>query len=145
MSIERHLVGAMATTPETMAVAGLIDGDAIDPGAQARLAPKAANRSKDAEKDLLGEVERFVAVAEQVDRELDDHPLVLFHQFGVRHIIASGAALNECRLATADFRPTSDARLLHGEVPNSGRSADDFLQYTEIRPRLPGKVPVRPQ
>src|SRR5207244_2158231 len=58
--IERHLVGPMTTAPEPMAVTGLIDGDAIDPGAKAGLAPKAVNGAKNPQEDFLGKVEGFV-------------------------------------------------------------------------------------
>ena len=117
--IERHLVGAMAPPPEPVAVARLVHGDAVDPGAQARLAAEAVNRAEDAEEDFLGEVERFVPVAQQVHGQLDDHPLVLGHQLGAGRFVARRAALHERRLATADVRPTDDARLLH-----------QFLQFT---------------
>ena len=116
--IERHLIGAMAAPPEPVAVARLVHGDAVDPGAQARLAAEPVNRAEDAEEDFLGEVERFVAIAEQVHRELDDHPLVLGDQLGAGRFVAGGAALHERRLAAADVRPTGDARLLHREIPD---------------------------
>jgi hypothetical protein len=101
----------------------VIDGDAIDPRAEARLAAEAANGSKYPEKDLLGKVERFVAVAEQIDRELYDHALVFIHQFGVRGVVASSTPLNEHRLATANRR----------REPASRRSPQEW----PIRPRLP--------
>jgi hypothetical protein len=41
MLIERDLVGAVTSPPEPVLVPGLIDGDAIDPGPQARLAAEA--------------------------------------------------------------------------------------------------------
>ena len=115
--IERDLVGPVAPAPEAVAVARLVDGNAIDPGPQARLAAEAMDGAEDAEEDFLREVERFVAVAEQVHRQLDDHPLVLGHQLGAGGLVAGGAPLHERRFATADVRPTDDARLLHRELP----------------------------
>ena len=47
-----------------------------------------ADRAKDAEKDLLGKVDRLVSIAEQIDGQLDDHPLVFGHQFGERRVVA---------------------------------------------------------
>ena len=115
--VERHLIGPMAPPPEPMAVARLIDGDAIDPGPQARLAAEAMNRAEDAQEDFLGDVERFVAVAQQVDRQLHDHPLVLADEFGAGRFVLRCTPLHQRRFAGADVRPTRDAGLLHGSVP----------------------------
>ena len=62
-----RLIGAVPPPPEAMAVARLVDGDPVDPGAEARLAAEPVNGAEDAQEDFLGQVERFVAVAEQVD------------------------------------------------------------------------------
>jgi len=77
MRIERHLVRTVAPAPEPVPVPRLVHRDAINPGTQRRLPSKAGNRAKDSEKDFLGKVERFVAVAKQVHGQLDDHALVL--------------------------------------------------------------------
>ena len=111
--IERHLIGAMAPAPEAVPVARLVHGDAVDPGAKARLAAEAVDGAEDAEEDFLRQVQRFVAVAQQVHRQLDDHPLVLGDQLGAGRLLAGCAALHERRLAAADVRPTCDPRLLH--------------------------------
>ena len=111
--IERHLIGAVAPPPEAVAVARLVDGDAVDPGAEARLAAEAMDGAEDAEEDFLREVERLVAVAQQVDRQLDDHALVLGDQLGTGRLVAGA---QRCTSA-ASRPPTSvqvdDARLLH--------------------------------
>ena len=114
--VERHLIGAVAPAPESVPVARLVHRDAVDPGAQARLAAETVNGAEDAEEDFLGEVERFVAVAEQVHRQLDHHPLVLGDELGARRFVAGGAPLHQRRFAAADVRPTDDARLFH-QVP----------------------------
>ena len=111
--IERDLIGAVTPAPEPVAVARLIDGDAVDPGAQARLAAEAADGAEDAQEDLLREVERLVAVAQQVDRQLHDHPLMLGDELGAGRFVARCAPLHERRFAAADLGPTDDARLLH--------------------------------
>ena len=116
--IERHLIGAMPPPPEPVPVARLVDGDAVDPGAQARLAAEAVDGAEDAEEDFLRQVERFVAIAQQVHRQLDDHPLVLGHQLGAGGLVAGGAALHERRFAAADVGPTGNARLLHESSPD---------------------------
>ncbi len=102
MLVERHLIGAVAPAPEPVPVARLIHRDAVDPGAQARLAAEAMNGAEDAEEDFLGEVERFVAVAEQVHGELDDHALMLADQLGKRRFVAGCTPLHERGFATAD-------------------------------------------
>ncbi len=86
--VERHLVGAVTPAPESMAIPRLVDGNAINPGAQGRLPAEAGDGAKDAEEDFLGEVERLVAVAEQVHRQLDDHPLVLGDELREGHFVA---------------------------------------------------------
>ena len=111
--IERHLIGAVAPPPEPVPVARLVHRDPIDPGAKARLAAEAVNGAEDAEEDFLGEVERFVAIAQQVHRQLDDHPLVLGDQLGAGRLLARGTPLHERGLTAADVRPTGDPRLLH--------------------------------
>ena len=44
--IERHLIGPVAAAPEPVAVAGLVDGDPIDPGAKARLSAEPVDRAE---------------------------------------------------------------------------------------------------
>ena len=72
------------------------------------------NRSKDAEEHFLGDVEGFVAVAQQVDRQLNDHPLVLADQLGAGQLVFQCTALHQRRFASADIRPTGDPFLLQG-------------------------------
>jgi hypothetical protein len=61
--IERDLIGTVAAPPEAVPVARLIDGDPVDPGAKGRLTPETGNGPEDPEKDLLREVEGFLAIA----------------------------------------------------------------------------------
>jgi hypothetical protein len=111
--IERNLIGAVTPTPEAVAVPCLIDGDAVDPGAKARLSAEAPDRPEDAQKDLLREVQGFFPVAKQVDCKLDDHPLMLGDELGAGRFLARCAPLHERRFADADFGPTNYAGLLH--------------------------------
>jgi hypothetical protein len=113
MLIERHLIGTVAPSPEAVAITGLVDGDAVDPGAKARLAAEAVDRSEDAEEDFLREVEGFVAVAEQVHRQLHDHALVLGDELRAGKLFPGGTALDQHRLSAADVRPARNPRLLH--------------------------------
>ena len=114
-----------------MAITGLVDRDPVNPGAQGGLSAKAGDRPKDAKEDFLGEVEGFVAIAQQVHRELDHHPLVFADEFGAGQFVAGGTALHKRRLTAADIRPTSNPRLLHRE-----------FHYTNYRPRSGPKVPM---
>ena len=52
-------------------------------------------------------------VPQQVHRQVDDHALMLGHQFAARGLVAFGAALHERGLPATDLRPTDDPRLLH--------------------------------
>ena len=110
--IERHLIGAMAAAPEPVTVPRLVHRDAVDPGAQARLPAKSMDGAKDAEEDFLGEVQRLVAIAQEVDGELHDHPLMLGHELGAGRLVAHGAALHQGGFTPAYFGPRCDARLL---------------------------------
>ena len=87
MDVERHLVGAVAPAPESMTIAGLVDRDPVNPGAQGGLPAEAGDSAKDAKEDFLGEVERFVAVAKEVHGKLNDHPLVLGYELREGHFI----------------------------------------------------------
>jgi len=111
--IERDLIGAMATAPESVAVAGLIHRDPVDPGAKARLAAETMDGAEDSKEDVLGQVERLVPVAQQVHRELDDHPLMLGNQLRAGGLLAGCTPLHKRRLAAADVRPCCDPSLLH--------------------------------
>jgi len=51
--IERDLIGAMPSPPETMPIARLVYRDAVNPCPQARLSAEPMDCSKDTEKDLL--------------------------------------------------------------------------------------------
>ena len=92
--------------PPALAVAGLIDGNAVDPGLQGRLAAAAPDRAEDAEEHFLGQVEGLIAVAEQVQGQLVDHALVPGNELRARSLLTGGAALNERSLAIADLSPT---------------------------------------
>src|SRR4029077_7494999 len=113
--IERDLVSAVTPAPESMAVPRLVDGNTVDPRAQGRLPAETGDGAKDSEEDFLGEVERFVAVAKQVDRQLDDHALVLGDEFCESHFVAGRATLDKGGFAATDLRPSDGPRLLHGD------------------------------
>ena len=101
------------------------------------------NHPEDTKKDFLGKVEGFVAVAQQIHRELDDHPLVFGDELGVRSLVASRTPLDKRGVGPRNVRPIRDAGVLH-EVPirSQGRSGN-FLHYNRFRPRASPKVPRR--
>jgi hypothetical protein len=111
--VERDLVGAMSPPPPALAVPRLVDDDAIDPGAEGRLAAEAREGAEDAQEDFLREVERLVAVAQQVQRQVVDHALMGGHQLGARGLVARRTALDERGLAAVDFGPADGASVLH--------------------------------
>ena len=123
---ERHLIGAVTPAPETVPVPRLVDGDAVDPGPQARLTTEPVNGPEDPEEHFLRQVERFVAIAEQVHRQLNDHSLVFADQLGAGRLVARRTPLHEGGLPAVDVGPTRDARLLHGG-----------FHYNKIDPDLP--------
>ena len=93
------------------------------------------NGAEDAQEDFLREVEGFVAVAEQVDRQLHDHPLVVGDQLCTGVFVARCTPLHQRRFANADARPTRDAVLFHKEIPNN------LPHYSQVRPHARRKVP----
>ena len=106
---------AVTPPPPPLPVARLVDDDAVDPGAEGRLAAEAVDGAEDPQEDFLREVERFVVVAEEVQRQLVDHPLVLGHQLGAGILVARRAALNQGRFPPADVGPGDGSNRLHGE------------------------------
>jgi hypothetical protein len=60
------------------------------------------NGPEDAEEDFLREIERFVALAKQVHRQLDDHSLMFADQVRARGLVARGTPLHEGGLTAVD-------------------------------------------
>jgi tetratricopeptide (TPR) repeat protein len=116
MLVQADLIGAMPAAPETVAVAGLVDGDAIDPGPQAGLSAEAVDGAEDPQEDFLRQIEGLVTVAEEVQGELEHHALVFRHELGAGRLVAVRTALNKRGLTAADVRPADDPGLLHRHV-----------------------------
>ena len=83
---------------------------------RARLAAEGVNGAEDPQEDFLREVERLVVVAQQVERQLVDHPLVLVDQIRAGVFVVRGAPLDQERFTIADFRPGNRSNRLHGET-----------------------------
>ena len=103
--VERHLLPAIPPPPPALAVPGLIHDDAEDPGTAGGLTAEAMDSTEDPQKDLLRDVEGFLAIAEQIERELKHHPLVLGDELGTRLVVAGSAALDERCFPPAQLRP----------------------------------------
>jgi hypothetical protein len=114
--VERHLLPAIPPPPPPLAVPGLIHDDAEDPGTEGGLTAEAMDGSEDAQEDFLRHVQRFFAVAEQIERELEHHPLVLDDEFGTCRFVAGGAALDERRFTPTQLRPGFYAYWLEHQV-----------------------------
>ena len=111
---ELHLIGAPAPAPPALAVARLVDGDAINPGLAAPTGPRNdGQRAEDAQEDFLREVQGFVAVAQQMQGQLKHHALVAGDQLGAGRLLAGGAALYQRRFAGANLSPPKCSRVFH--------------------------------
>ena len=77
-------------------------------------AAEGVNGAEDAQEHFLRQVERLVVIAEQVERELIDHPLMLADQLGAGVFVARGAALNQRGFSAPDLRPGNGGNWLHG-------------------------------
>ena len=98
------------------------------------------NGAEDAEKHLLGEVARFVLIAEQMQRQLVDHSFVAGHELRAGRRLARGTALDEHRLAVANFCPSECPGVFHDGF---GDCANDHGQCIKVRTRSRRKVPPR--
>jgi hypothetical protein len=103
MIVERDQIRSPTPPPPPLPIADLIDDDAVNPGAQSRLAPEPGERPKDAQKNLLRHIERFVAVAKEMECEVEDSALVRSHEIGARRLIAGDTPLDERSLAAVNF------------------------------------------
>ena len=114
--VERNLLPAMAPSPPALPVAGLIDDDAVDPGAEGGLAAEAVDGAEDPEEHFLREVQGFVVIAQQVQRQLVDHALMLAHELRAGVFVARGAALNQAGFTPVDIRPSDGSKRFHRET-----------------------------
>ena len=80
------------------------------------MAAEGLDGAKHPQEHLLRQIEGFVVVAQQVERQLVDHPLVLVDQVGAGVLVVRGAPLNQQRLTAADVRPGDGSNRLHGET-----------------------------
>src|SRR5262245_42418268 len=88
MLVERDLGVAVAPSPPALPVPGLIHDNPVNPGAKRGLTAERGERPEDAEEYLLGEVERFVAIAKQVQGEGEYEPLMGGNELGTGGFVA---------------------------------------------------------
>jgi hypothetical protein len=74
------------------------------------------NGAKDTKENFLREIGRFVTVAEEVQRQVEHHPLMFRDQRRTREVVTRRATLHQRRFATADLRPADRSDLFHGEL-----------------------------
>ena len=103
MLIERHLIGTVAPLPETVTITRLIDGNPVNPGPQRGLPSESMNGAEHPKEDFLRQIERLVAVAEHVHRQLNHHSLMLSNELGTRRLLTLGTPLHEGRFATGNI------------------------------------------
>ena len=87
------------------------------------MAAEDVDGAEHAQEDFLRQVERFVVVVEEVQRQLIDHPLVLAHQFGAGILVARGAALDQRRFPATDVGPGNGANGFHGQLSTHSSTA----------------------
>jgi len=92
--VQGHLICPRLPPPPPLAVPDLVHDNAENPGAQRGLGAEAMEGAEDAEKDFLGNVEGFFAVAKEVRGQTEDQAVVLEHEGGVGGLIAREAAFD---------------------------------------------------
>jgi hypothetical protein len=88
---------------------------------------------EDPHEDVLREVERVVTVAQQVERELVDHALVLGNQFGTGGLVALRTPGHQRRLAPLEFVPGASLGGFDQEFLGH-RFCSDYSKTTRARP-----------
>ena len=119
--VERNLARAMTAPPPPLTVPGLIDDDAIDPGAEGGLPAETGQRPEDAQEYFLRKVQRFVGVSQQVQCQRVDHPLVRVDEVGAGGFVTGRAAFDEGGFRRVDVGPTDSASVLHQPSGNNTR------------------------
>ena len=143
----------MPAPPPALTVARLVDDDAVDPGAKLGLSAELREGPEDPHENILGQIERLVAVPQQVKRQLVDHPLVLGDEFGAGGLIALGTPSHQGRFAPFQCVPGTGLGGLdqeffgHGccsDYSKTARARPDSVLVLSIGHRRPGKVPSGP-
>jgi hypothetical protein len=119
MSIERDLIALMPPSPPSLPIPNLVYRDSVDPGPQRRLPSEPVNRSKNLQKDLLGQIQRLAPVTEEMVCKAEHHSIMLGHEECARVLITRRATLDQRAFAVCDFvQPRTDG-LVHPESPGN--------------------------
>src|SRR5918998_2923299 len=95
-------------------------------------------RAKHSQEDLLGEIEGFFAVAEQMGCETEHHAMMLEHQRRVRGVVAGQAALDERSFAGGDLRrPSYGFGRLDGKISCHGGYPRNIAGSDRLDPERP--------
>ena len=100
----------MAPPPPPLPVRRLVDDDPVDPGAQRRLAAELRERAEHAQEHFLRQVQRFLRVAEQMQRQLVDHPLMVGDQPRAGVLVAGGTLLHQRPIGAGGVWPRQCAK-----------------------------------
>ena len=92
----------MAKKPAPL-IMGLIDGDAVDPGLEAALAPEMPDVAEDFEKNFLHHVRRIAWVARQAESQVVDRLLEPREQGFVGGLFAGAQPANQFVILAALF------------------------------------------
>jgi hypothetical protein len=115
--VERDLLALMTSPPPALSIPRLVDGDPVDPRAECRLASETMNGPKDAEEDFLRQIERLVAIAEQMAGQSEDHPMMLGNEERAGVLIPRCAALHEQGFTPCNLGPAGCAGVLYHKFP----------------------------
>ena len=115
---------ALVAVPPAALVAGLMQGDAVDPGAEAGVAAEAGDVAEDLDEDLLGDVGGVGRVAEVARDQRVDRMAVLRDEQG-KGLLGAGLQLrDEAPARLPGFRSRSPDR----------SSLSSYLAQVELRP-----------
>src|ERR1700751_4782368 len=94
------------------------------------------NSAEHPEEDILRQIQSFVAIAQQVHGQLNDHALVLCDEFGTGRFVLRDAPLDEGGFPNAQLRPACDPGLFHKEI------SSNLPHYNQLRHWAGQEVPL---
>lgn len=88
------------------------------------------------EENILRQIQGFVAIAQQVHGQLNDHALMFRDELGTGRFVLRDAPLDEGRFPNAQLRPACDPGLFHKEI------SSNLLHYNQLRHWVGQEVPL---
>jgi len=83
--------------------------------------------AEDPEEDVLRQIQRLVAIAQEVHGQLNHHALVFCDEFGAGRFVPGDAPLDQGGFPNAQLRPACDPGLFHKEI------SSNLLHYNQLR------------